>query len=102
MLVGHALLADAKSCARSRATQDGDREAMLAEAVMTMREGQRRAKRDRRRVPETRVLSLVVLDARSEAVRRRVAEQVARLDPEDEREAMRWMEAVTRFDDDAP
>jgi hypothetical protein len=45
---------------------------------------------------------LVVPDARSAAVRREIAEQTARLDPEDEGEAMAWIEAVSEFDNDAP
>jgi len=47
-----------------------------------------------------REVRLVVLDARSEEVRRRIADAVARLDPEDERDAMRWIEAVSAFDAD--
>jgi hypothetical protein len=31
-------------------------------------------------------------------VRRRIAEQVARLDPKAERDAMAWIEAVSEFD----
>lgn len=50
-----------------------------------------------RYLPELR---LFVPDARSEAVRRRIAEQVARLNPDDEREAMEWIEAVSEFDAD--
>jgi hypothetical protein len=46
-------------------------------------------------------LRLFVPDARSEAVRRRIAEEVARLNPDDEREAMEWIEAVSEFDADA-
>ena len=54
--------------------------------------------RDRRRKHGLRELRLVVPDARSKAVRRRVAEEVARLDPQDEKEAMAWIEAVSEFD----
>lgn len=57
-----------------------------------------KAMRDRRRSEELRELRIVIPDARSEAVRKRIAQQVARLDPEDEREAMRWIEAVSEFD----
>jgi hypothetical protein len=46
-------------------------------------------------------LRLVVPDARSKAVRRRIAAQVAHLDREDEEEALRWIEAVSEFDNDA-
>jgi hypothetical protein len=60
-----------------------------------------RAMRQRRRVRALRELRLVVPDARSKSVRRRIAEQVARLDWEDEEEAMRWIEAVSEFDNNA-
>ena len=60
-----------------------------------------RMMRERRRRGGLRELRLVVPDARSAAVRREVAEQVARLDREDEEEAMAWIEAVSEFDDDA-
>jgi hypothetical protein len=43
----------------------------------------------------------VVADARSRAVRRRVAKQVAGLDPDREREALQRIEAVSEFDADA-
>jgi hypothetical protein len=45
-----------------------------------------------------REIRLLVLDARSKAVRQRIAEQVARLDPADERESLEWIEAVSEFD----
>jgi hypothetical protein len=61
-----------------------------------------KAMRVRRRSRGLRELRLVVPDARSEAVRRRIAEQVARLDREDEEEAIAWIEAVSEFDNDAP
>ena len=64
-----------------------------AERMKTMRE--------RRRSRGLRELRLVVPDARSEAVRREIAEQSARLDREDEEEAMVWIEAVSEFDNDA-
>ena len=57
--------------------------------------------RERRRTRGLRELRLVVPDARSAAVRREIAEQVARLDREDEEEAMVWIEAVSEFDNDA-
>jgi Protein of unknown function (DUF3018) len=56
--------------------------------------------RDRRRSRGLRELRLVVPDARSEEVRRRVAVAVARLDPDSERDALRWIEAVSEFDTD--
>jgi len=58
--------------------------------------------RQRRRARGLRELRLVVADARSRAVRGRVAKQVARLDPNCERDALRWIEAVSEFDADAP
>ena len=58
--------------------------------------------RARRRSRGLRELRLVVPDARSATVRREIAEQTARLDPEDEEEAMAWIEAVSEFDNDAP
>jgi hypothetical protein len=61
-----------------------------------------KAMRDRRRSHGLREVRLVVPDARSAAIRRRIAEQVARLDPADEAEAMAWIEAVSEFDNDAP
>lgn len=58
--------------------------------------------RERRRAHGLRELRLVVPDARSAAVRREIAEQSSRLNREDEEEAMRWIEAVSEFDNDAP
>ena len=57
-----------------------------------------KAMRERRRARGLRELRLVVPDARSKAVRRRVAKAVARLDRSSENEAMRWIEAVSDFD----
>ncbi len=54
--------------------------------------------RQRRRGRGLRELRLVVPDARSNAVRRRVAKAVGRLDRSGEIEAMRWIEAVSEFD----
>jgi hypothetical protein len=65
-----------------------------AERMKTMRE--------RRRSRGVKELRLLVPDARSAAVRQRIAEQVGRLDREDEEEAMEWIEAVSEFDNDAP
>jgi len=39
-----------------------------------------------------------VLDASSQAVRRRIAAQIAGLNLEDERDALAWNEAVSDFD----
>ena len=56
--------------------------------------------RERRQARGLRELRLIVPDARSAAVRRRVAEEVARLDPKHEREALEWIESVSEFDAD--
>lgn len=58
--------------------------------------------RQRRRARGQRELRLVVPDARSRAVRRRVAKQLAGLDSNSEREALQWIESVSEFDADAP
>ena len=57
-----------------------------------------RAMRERRRARGLRELRLIVPDARSQTVRRRIAKEVAGLDREDELDAMRWIEAVSEFD----
>ena len=56
--------------------------------------------RARRRGRGLRELRLVVPDARSEAVRKRIAAQVATLNPDRERDALLWIEAVSEFDAD--
>ena len=58
--------------------------------------------RERRRREGLRELRLVVPDARSPAVRSRVAGQVASLNPDSERDALLWIEAVSEFDADEP
>src|ERR1700690_3618123 len=63
--------------------------------------GRVKMKRQRRRARGLRELRLVVADPRSRAVRRRVAKQVAGLDPERERDALKWIESVSEFDADA-
>ena len=60
-----------------------------------------RSMRDRRRSRGLRELRLVVPDARSEIIRRRVANAVAHLNPDDERLALHWIETVSEFDADA-
>ena len=57
-----------------------------------------RAMRERRRAQGLRELRLTVPDSRSKAVLRRIASEVANLDRAAEREAMRWIEAVSEFD----
>jgi hypothetical protein len=54
--------------------------------------------RERRRAQGMRELRLIVPDARSAIVRRRVAREVSKLEPGAELEAMRWIEAVSEFD----
>ncbi len=61
-----------------------------------------RSMRARRRTVGLRKIRLVVPDARSAEVSRRITKQVASLDPADEEEAMRWIEAVSEFDEPAP
>ena len=57
-----------------------------------------RAMRERRREQGLRELRLIVPDARSKSVRRRIAKEVASLDRDRELDAMRWIEAVSEFD----
>ncbi|CAN5130826.1 hypothetical protein BH10PSE8_BH10PSE8_12070 [soil metagenome] len=57
-----------------------------------------REMRQRRREQGLREVRLLLPDARSPEVRARIAEQVARLDPDDELEALRWIESVSEFD----
>lgn len=61
-----------------------------------------RMMRVRRRRQGLRELRLVVPDARSEAVRCRIAGQVAKLKPESERDLLLWIEAVSEFDASQP
>ena len=61
-----------------------------------------RTMRARRRRQGLRELRLVVPDARSAAVRNRIAAQVAKPNPACERDALRWIEAVSEFDADEP
>jgi hypothetical protein len=57
-----------------------------------------KAMRERRRARGLRELRLIVPDARSKAVHRRVARQVAALDRSRELDALKWIEAVAEFD----
>ena len=57
--------------------------------------------RQRRRARGQREVRLVVAEARSRAVRRRIAKQVAGLDLDRERDALNLIEAVSEFDADA-
>jgi hypothetical protein len=58
-----------------------------------------KAMRARRRADGLRELRLFVPDARAEATRRRIAEDVARLSQTGEGEALDWIEAVSEFDE---
>jgi Antitoxin MazE-like len=57
--------------------------------------------RQRRRARGLRELRIVVADARSRAVRRRVAKEIAGLDQDGETDALKWIESVSEFDADA-
>lgn len=56
-----------------------------------------KAMRERRRARGLRELRLIVPDARSKAVRRRIAKEVAGLDRSRELEALAWIESVSEF-----
>lgn len=58
-----------------------------------------KALRERRKGAGLREVRLILPDARLDATRRRIAAQVARLDPAAEDDAMRWIEAVSEFDE---
>jgi hypothetical protein len=68
---------------------------------MTAPSERMKSMRARRRGNGLREVRLVVPDARSAAIRRRVAAQVARLSRDSEREALEWIEAISEFDSDA-
>ncbi len=57
-----------------------------------------RRMRARREGQGLRELRLIVPDPRLQIVRRRVAAQVASLDPDAESEVLAWIEAVSEFD----
>ncbi len=58
-----------------------------------------KAMRDRRRKLGFRELRLVVPDARSASVRRRISLQVAGLSRSGEKDALDWIETVSEFDE---
>lgn len=58
-----------------------------------------KAMRERRNERGLRELRLIVPDARSKTVRRRVAKQVSGLDRSCELDALGWNEAVSVFDE---
>ena len=57
-----------------------------------------KAMRARRRTDGLREVRLIVPDARSSDTRRRIAEQVHRLNPVTERDALDWIEEVSEYD----
>jgi succinate dehydrogenase flavin-adding protein (antitoxin of CptAB toxin-antitoxin module) len=57
-----------------------------------------RMMRERRRRRGLRELRLVIPDSRLQSVRRRVADQVARLVPSSENDALSWIEKASEFD----
>jgi hypothetical protein len=57
--------------------------------------------RERRRSNGLREVRLIVPDARSAAIRRRIETQVVRLNRASEHEALDWIEAVSELDNDA-
>jgi hypothetical protein len=59
-----------------------------------------RSMRARRQAKGLREVRLIVPDARSPAIRRRVAAQVAGLSRSAEQDALAWIEAVAEFDTD--
>ena len=58
-----------------------------------------RAMRQRRRAEGRRDIRISAPDARSDAVRARVAHSVTGLDPANETDALDWIEAVSQFDE---
>jgi antidote-toxin recognition MazE-like antitoxin len=57
-----------------------------------------KAMRERRRGRGLRELRLIVPDARSKVVRKRIAKEVAGLDQSRELDVLKWIEAVSEFD----
>ena len=72
--------------------------ALRLEDPMALAAERMKAMRQRRRARGLRELRLIVPDARSKAVRRRVAKAVASLDRARELEGLGWIEAVSEFD----
>lgn len=70
---------------------------------MTAAAERMKAMRQRRKAQGLRELRLTIPDARNSAFRRKIAAEVARLDPADEEAALAWIESVSEFDEgDAP
>jgi hypothetical protein len=55
--------------------------------------------RERRAERGLREVRLVVADARSKSVRKRIASQVASLNRDHEVESLRWIESISTFDE---
>jgi hypothetical protein len=72
--------------------------ALQMENHMALAADRMKAMRERRRTRGLRELRLIVPDARSKAVRRRIAKEVAGLDQSRELDALGWIEAVSEFD----
>lgn len=77
------------------------RHALRYNLLMASAAERMRAMRSRRRHTATREVRLRAPDARAEAIKRLVATQVAALDPADEEDALRWIEAVADREPDA-
>ena len=75
------------------------RNALHLDDAMALPAERMKAMRERRSVRGLRELRLIVPDARSKAVRRRVAKEVAGLDRSRELDALGWIAAVSLFDD---
>ncbi|WP_244619206.1 antitoxin MazE-like protein [Rhizobium sp. 18055] len=59
-----------------------------------------KALRERRKANHLREVRIFVPDARDPSVKARIAAAIAALDPADEEDAMRWIEAVSEFDNE--
>jgi hypothetical protein len=75
------------------------RNALHLDDAMALPAERMKAMRERRSVRGLREVRLIVPDARSKAVRRRVAKEVADLDRSRELDALGWIAAVSLFDD---
>jgi hypothetical protein len=72
--------------------------ALRMEKHMALAADRMKAMRERRRARGLRELRLIVPDARSKVVRRRIAKEVAGLDRSRELDALGWIAAVSEFD----
>jgi len=67
---------------------------------MTAAAERMKALRERRRASHLREVRIIVPDTRNPTVRARIAAAIAALDPDDEDDAMRWIESVSEFDNE--